>query len=292
MAEPSQHFYESQRLRLSYWAWGDPARQPMIMIHGLRDHSRSWDRIAQAFSDRYYVVTPDLRGHGASEWARGANYELNEFVPDLVTLIDLLGGRVTSIGHSMGGRAMMLTAGAFPERFERIVGIEATGREAGPLRHGPRQLRAWAEEAHASEHRIPRVYPSIEIAAERVREVNPRLTVEWSEHLARWGARPVEGGFMWKYDPWSFTLSDLPVRPEEYPEFWANTIVPVLHIIGSEGVARRRLRDGRPIESFFPDARTTLIDDAGHWVHHDQPAEVIAVITEFLGDAPPRPTRD
>ena len=117
MAEPSQHFYESQRLRLAYWAWGDPDRPPMIMIHGLRDHSRSWDRIAEAFCDRYRVVACDLRGHGDSEWSRGSHYEAPEFMLDLVALIDLLGGKADVVAHSMGGRATLVTAGVFPDRF-------------------------------------------------------------------------------------------------------------------------------------------------------------------------------
>lgn len=280
--EPSQHFYESQRLRLAYWAWGDPARPPLIMVHGLRDHSRSWDRIAAALADRYYVVTPDLRGHGASEWTRGSHYELHEFVPDLAALIDVLGGRVTAVGHSMGGRAMMLTASAFPERFERIVAIEGTGGMGQTVPRGYARLRAWAEGTRSSELRHPRVYRQLSDAVDRIREVNPRLSLETAEHLARWGSHPVEGGIGWKYDPWTFTLSDIPVPPEEYHLYWPSITVPVLHIIGSEGAPRRRMRDGRPIESFFPDARTLLIDDAGHWVHHDQPEQVIAAIDEFL----------
>ena len=62
-----QHFYDSQRLRLAYWAWGSPANPPLICLHGGRDHARSWDRIAEVLSDSYYVVAPDLRGHGDSQ---------------------------------------------------------------------------------------------------------------------------------------------------------------------------------------------------------------------------------
>ena len=71
MADPWQHFYQSDRLRLSYWVWGDPEAPPLLLVHGNRDHARSWDRIAEAFSDRYRVVACDLRGHGDSEWTKG-----------------------------------------------------------------------------------------------------------------------------------------------------------------------------------------------------------------------------
>ncbi len=292
MAEPWQHFYQSQRLRLAYWVWGNADKPPLLMVHGLRDHSRSWDRIAEAFADQYRVVACDLRGHGDSEWTRGSTYELNEFVLDLVALIDLLGGRVSVIGHSMGGRATLLTAGAFPERFERIVAIEGSGFERETLPRGPQRLREWAQQARAQERRETRVYREFEDAVQRVREANPRLKPEMAEHLARWGAHAIDGGFTWKYDPWAFALSDLPVPPEEYHQYWAGITAPVLHIIGSDGAPRRRMRDGQPVESYFADARVDLVEDAGHWVHHDQPAAVISAIKGFLGTPPVRPARD
>ena len=292
MAEPWQHFYQSQRLRLAYWVWGDADKPPLLMVHGLRDHSRSWDRIAEALSDQYRVVAPDLRGHGDSEWTKGSTYELNEFVLDLSALIDLLGGRVTALGHSMGGRSMLLTAGAFPEQFERIVAIEGTGFSRGePLPRGPERLRQWAQHARAQERREPRIYREFGDAVQRVREANRRLTPETAEHLARWGARGIDGGFAWKYDPWTFALGDMPVPPEEYHNYWTTITAPILHLIGSDGAARA-VRSGKPIESYFQDARTQIIPDAGHWVHHDQPDAVIAAVRGFLGDPPPVPPRD
>ncbi|MFA7250297.1 MAG: alpha/beta hydrolase [Dehalococcoidia bacterium] len=286
MPEPWQHFYQSQRLRLAYWVWGDADKPPLLLVHGLRDHSRSWDRIAEAFCDQYRVVACDLRGHGSSEWTRGSHYELQDFTLDLVALIDLLGGRVSVVAHSMGGRVTLLTASAFPERFEKIVAIEGTGLERPALPRGPERLREWALHTRAQERREPRVYANFADAVARVQQANPRLSPETAEHLARWGAHAIDGGFVWKYDPWAFTISDLGVPMEEYHLYWPAITAPVLHIIGSEGVPRRRMRGGRPVESYFPDARTVLLPDSGHWVHHDQPAATIATIRDFLGDPP------
>ena len=291
MAEPWQHFYQSQRLRLAYWVWGDADKPPLLLVHGNRDHSRSWDRIAEAFCDRYRVVACDLRGHGDSQWTRGSHYELPEFMLDLVALIDLLGGRVSVVAHSMGGRATLLAAGTFPERFERIVAIEGTGGyRTNTLPRGAERMRAWAQHARAQERREPRVYRLFADAVERVREANPRLSQEMAEHLARWGAHAIDGGFVWKYDPWMYTGNDLEVPPQEYHTYWSTIAAPVLHLIGSDGVDRRGTRDGRPIETFFMDARATVIPDSGHWVHHDQPEATIAAIRAFLGDPPPRET--
>jgi pimeloyl-ACP methyl ester carboxylesterase len=62
---------------------GNEAAPPMILLHGGRDHGRSWDLIAGALQSHFHVVAPDLRGHGDSEWAKGSSYSLSDHVYDL-----------------------------------------------------------------------------------------------------------------------------------------------------------------------------------------------------------------
>ena len=56
--EPESRWYTSQRLKLHYLVWGDEAKPPLILVHGTRDHARSWDRVAQALIDRFCVYAP------------------------------------------------------------------------------------------------------------------------------------------------------------------------------------------------------------------------------------------
>ena len=123
MSQPQQHFLESQRRRLAYWAWGEPDRPPLILQHGGRDHARSWDRIAESFLDDFYVVAPDLRGHGDSEWSVGAEYTTSQNVVDFLAIVDHIGSPVRVIAHSFGGQVTFIAAGAFPEKFASIVSI-------------------------------------------------------------------------------------------------------------------------------------------------------------------------
>ena len=93
MGEPRQHFFESQRLRLCYWAWGDEAKPPLVLVHGGRDHARSWDRVAAAFEADYRVVALDLRGHGDSHWAVGSQYGVPGHLVDRLRPVAALGAR-------------------------------------------------------------------------------------------------------------------------------------------------------------------------------------------------------
>ncbi len=284
MSEPWQHFLQSQRLKLSYWTWGDAANPPLILVHGGRDHARSWDFVAERLTDRYHVLACDLRGHGDSEWSRGSHYGTPEHVLDLVSLIDLVGGRATVVGHSFGGAITLLAASAFPDHFERVVSIEGAGAWASNDAITPDQFRTWAKQSRGTEQRSPRVYPSIEEARDRMREANPRLTSEMAMHLARWGTNGIDGGYVWKFDPWLYARSELHnLRFEEIETLWRDLRAPVLHLSGSESHFDRSSVNGQPVESYFADAQALTIEGAGHWAHHDQLDATVAAIREFLG---------
>src|ERR1700756_5207636 len=66
---PTSNSYVSQRLRLHYVDWGNASAPPLLLVHGGRDHCRSWDWVARRLSDQYHIIALDLRGHGDSAWA-------------------------------------------------------------------------------------------------------------------------------------------------------------------------------------------------------------------------------
>src|SRR5260370_2869519 len=66
---PTSRVYFSQRLRLHYVDWGNPAAPPLLLVHGGRDHCRNWDWVAQSLRHDWHVPAPALRGHRHSQWA-------------------------------------------------------------------------------------------------------------------------------------------------------------------------------------------------------------------------------
>ncbi|MCK9494129.1 MAG: alpha/beta hydrolase [Dehalococcoidia bacterium] len=287
VSEPWQHYYQSQRLKLSYWTWGDHNKPPLVLVHGGRDHARNWDRVAEAFRDDYHVIACDLRGHGDSEWAKGSSYALVEHIPDLLALIDLVGGKAPVVAHSFGGAITLLAAGVFPEKFERIVEMEGMGarlEDQPPV--SPESLREWVMKARAMEGQTPRVYPSFRMAADRMRDANKALTEEMADHLARWGSTAIDNGWVWKFDPWVRGRTPAELNAEEVEVFWANIACPVLHIVGETSHFKRSKFHEVPVDTFFKDSRTEVIRNAGHWMHHDQLDETVRVIRDFLGPPP------
>ena len=205
---PASSFFFSQRLRLHYVDWGDPEKPLLLLIHGGRDHARNWDWVARALRDDWHIVAPDLRGHGDSSWAIGGMYSMPEFVLDISSLLQAIDKfPVTIIGHSLGGAISLQYTGVFPDRVRRLVAIEGLGPAPEMIREmrskPPRKrMESWIGEMRDFAARRPRHYPSIEAAAQRMREANTFLSDEQARHLTVHGvARNEDGSFTWKLGP-------------------------------------------------------------------------------------------
>jgi pimeloyl-ACP methyl ester carboxylesterase len=281
---PTSHSYFSQRLRLHYLDWGNDADPSAVLVHGVRDHCRTWDHVARHLRHRYHVVAPDLRGHGDSAWQRGSAYGNVDYVYDLAQLIrqrEL--APVTLIAHSLGGTLACLFAGVYPELVARLVVIEGIGQWWRWLEEVPtdQRLREWFGDLRNLAGREPKRYATIEDAYQRMQLTNPHLSPELALHLTIHGSHQNEdGSFSWKFDNYTHAWPVFDVSAEESISLWRRIECPVLMINSTDGYEHRIGQDGT--EQHFQDARVVDIEGAGHWTHHDQPDQVLAAIDAFL----------
>jgi pimeloyl-ACP methyl ester carboxylesterase len=288
LAEPTSHAYVSQRLRLRYVDWGNAARPALVLVHGGRDHARSFDALARRLRPSWHVVVPDLRGHGESEWAKGGCYGMAEHVLDLAELVDRLGPEpVVLVGHSLGGAIVLNCAGLYPERVAKLVAIEGLGaspamRAEMLAQTAAQRLARFVDAARETASRTPRRYATLEDAAARMREAHAFLSEADALHLTRHGARQDEDGrWVWRYDP--MILLPNTARPdyEGLESLWARIECPVLLVRGATSWASDPIVDGRA--AAFRDARLVNVEGAGHWVHHERFEAFATALEEFLG---------
>src|ERR671917_2646993 len=108
---------------------------PVVLIHGMVNSSRHWERVALALADRYTVIAPDLIGHGDSATPRG-DYSLGAHAAVIRDVLSAIGvDRASIVGHSLGGGVAMQYFWQFPQRTERLVLVSSggLGREVSPL---------------------------------------------------------------------------------------------------------------------------------------------------------------
>lgn len=282
MTEPVSRYYWSQRLKLHYVVWGDESAPPLLLIHGNRDHARTWDQVAVQLKLEYCVYAVDLRGHGDSQWSVGSQYSLPEFVLDVAMLgRELNRNPLTVIGHSLGGAVALEYTGVFPQFVKKVVAVEGLGPPMREPVSASARMRSWIGQMQEFDTRKPRRYASLEDATKRMLEENPHLTDEMARHLTLHGMRPNDDGTLgWKFDNYVRLHSPYEFNIAEAREIWNQIRCPALLIRGSESWASDPEQDGKA--TAFHNYESVQVKDAGHWVHHDQLAVFMNIVWDFL----------
>jgi pimeloyl-ACP methyl ester carboxylesterase len=281
--DPKDRFYESQGLRLHYADWGNEAAPPLLLIHGGRDHCRSWDAVAHALQPHFHVIAPDLRGHGDSDWAKASSYSLSDYVYDLTCLMRSASVHQTAIvGHSMGGMIGLMYAGVYPDQVSHLAVFDGVAvlpeQPRTPIRE---RITQWVSQLDKIAERKSRLFRSVAEAAERISAHNERLTPEQALHLASHGVkRNVDGSYSWKFDEYQRARAPYRLSPDDHIALWSRITCPILLLRGKESFLPDPETAG--VLAHFRQARLVTIAAAGHWLHHDKLDEVLGELCPFL----------
>lgn len=113
-----RHFQSSgipQPVQMSFSHFETPqaSAPPLVIMHGLFGSKANWNSLCKAFlkqlNPQRNVISVDARNHGDSVHTEAHTY--HDLVEDIKFLMgDLNVNRASLLGHSMGGRAVMLCA--------------------------------------------------------------------------------------------------------------------------------------------------------------------------------------
>lgn len=108
-------------VELAYAIYGNPSDQPLLLVHGLGADHAMWRPQCNRYPDEgYFLIVPDVRGHGESD--RGEGFTIDDAAADLVALLDEVEvERATVCGVSMGGVLAQRFAIDHPELVDALV---------------------------------------------------------------------------------------------------------------------------------------------------------------------------
>jgi pimeloyl-ACP methyl ester carboxylesterase len=102
---------------------------PVVLIHGLAGSSRWWLKNIPVLANHFRVYTLDLAGFGRS---RGQSFALQEASSLVLRWMDAMAiGHCHVMGHSMGGYITATLVARSPERFGRVVLVDAVALPVG-----------------------------------------------------------------------------------------------------------------------------------------------------------------
>ena len=105
--------------------------EPVLLIHGSGPGVSAWANwrlCIPALAQRLRVIAPDMAGFGFSERKPDAVYSMDNWVAQVIGLLDALGiQRVHLVGNSFGGALALALAIAHPQRVGRLVLMGSVG---------------------------------------------------------------------------------------------------------------------------------------------------------------------
>ncbi len=118
----------SNGIRLHVVQEGPADGQLLILLHGFPEFWYGWRKQIPALAAAgYRVWAPDQRGYNLSDKPHGiAAYNLDAIAADVVGLIDAAGReKAFLVGHDWGGAAAWWVAARYPQRLEKLVVMNA-----------------------------------------------------------------------------------------------------------------------------------------------------------------------
>lgn len=234
-----------------------------MLVHGFTQTRDCWGPVAEDLQRDHTVVRVDAPGHGRSADVMAGLRGGARMIADQ-------GGEATYVGYSMGGRFLLHLALSNPELVRGLVLVGATAGIDDPVE---RAERARADLATGA----------------RIRELGLR------EFLQQWVAQPMFAGIPPEHQ---FLME----RMENTVDGLENSVVqagtgsqdpswhklhrlemPVLIIAGERddkyAALGERLRD-----SIGTNAELSLVPEAGHAAHLEQPDAFLAILRAWLAD--------
>ena len=257
-------------LSFHFTDWGGDG-PPLVLLHGLSGHARTWDHTAAALSDRYRVLALDQRGHGDTDPA--PSYGFTAMAGDLLAFLDNLGlPRITLAGLSMGGIVSFVFASKHPERVSRLAVLDI----------GPEIAPAGAQNVAASMS-AQDTFESEDEAFALARAANPRPSDATLRHRVQHNLRALpDGRLTLKFDKALRRPGAIfDATAEQLWAAWRSVRCPVLLIRGDDSdilaaaTAQRMLAEN-------DHAELVTIADCGHSITSDRPEALLDVLAPWL----------
>ncbi len=251
---------------LNYKQYGNESSSPLLIAHGLFGSLDNWVTLAKQFSTDFNVYCVDLRNHGLSPHTEAFSIEL--LAEDLNHFIETKIGKPTAvIGHSLGGKAAMHLAINFPQSLSKLI-VADIAPKAYPPHH-----QIILQALHSLD--FTSITSRKEAEEMLFKQLKDLSTVQF---LAKNIARTDDGKLKWKFNLESLTTHIAEVGKPQVGICTLSTLF--LRADRSNYVLDS---DVEAIQEQFPFSEINTIENAGHWLHAEQPKAFYEAVIGFLG---------
>lgn len=257
----------------------------IILLHGFPEFWYGWRKQMPALVQAgYHIWAPDQRGYNHSDKPQGVDaYAIDTLARDVVGLIEASGReQVYLVGHDWGAAVAWWVAGKYPERVKKLAILNvphpAVMRRA-VLEDDEQRKKSW----YIFFFQLPWL-PERSLSADDYTNMVRAL-----KGSSRRGTFSAEDIMAYK-QAWS--------QPGAVPSMlnWYRAVVrgqgqgvdlgrirpPTLMIWGANDIALSQTM-AQPSIDLCDDGCLVFLEDASHWVQHEEPETVNRLLLEFFG---------
>ncbi|WP_262965585.1 alpha/beta fold hydrolase [Methylobacter psychrophilus] len=254
-----------ETVELVFEELGNPDDAPLIILHGFFASSRNWRQIAEKLAANFHVYVLDLRNHGASPHHPVIDYP--SMAADLLEFMNSQHLKTASVlGHSMGGKVAMWFALNHPERIDKLIVVDIA-----PISY-----------THCFNHLIKalKALPLSKISNRKQAELLlatdiPELS--YRQFLLQ-NLILTDGVYDWRVDLDIFLLMAPNIIAFPDVKQLSPYTVKTLFLAG----AQSDFVKASDLKTLFPNATLTVVANAGHWLHVQQPDIFIGQVEQFF----------
>jgi esterase len=255
-------------MKLNYQTLGQSnGLAPVMILHGVFGSLGNWMSIGKKLAQTHQVYLVDQRNHGNSP--HDDQFDHPSMSSDLLELIqDLKLDKVHLVGHSMGGKTAMYFASQEPSYLASLIAVDIATKSYPP--HHQEIFKA---------HNVvnPDTLTSRNEAVSRISEVISDKSIQ--QFLLKNLERTTQNTFRWKHNL-SVIESNIEKIGDRLPDNYLFN-GPTIFMRGSLSDYIKD-EDESVIKSHFPKAEVRRIENAGHWIHADQPGKFVETVLSFL----------
>ena len=268
-----------QVLSVIRWGAADPE---FVFLHGGGQNAHTWDSVVVALGRP--VLAVDLPGHGHSDRRSDRNYGPWENALAVAEVIERLAPSAGAVvGMSLGGATTIRLAATRPDLVRRAVVIDVT-----PSVNKPGRVMTPEQRGTVALVSGPPTYDSFEAVFKVTMAASPKRTEAGIRRGLRHNmVRLGDGRWRWRYDLGSTDDEEGVDRGwTDFTSMWSDVAaisVPTMLVVGGDSVFVLP----EDIEEFtkrLPVARIETVAGAGHAVQSDQPAALVALLQDFVGE--------
>ncbi|WP_139491866.1 alpha/beta fold hydrolase [Brevibacillus dissolubilis] len=258
--------------------------EPILFLHYSRGTASVWNHMITAFTEKYRVLTMDLRGHGRSSQPE-SGYDIATLAEDIRIVLDACEiDRVHLVGSSLGAFVGTCFASRYPERVITLV-----NSEGALLNHAGEGGRYQESKQELIERYFSREESSFPSPADFFSHMQ-ETWLPWNEARAKslegYEPRALPDGGYGYITKLSTSAQVFAAIYDTRLQDWYETITcPVLFLPAhQEGDLDLKLAFLKEVEPLLPVSKTVVIPETSHAMMFDHAEEFSQEILQFYAE--------